>query len=287
MQRTTTDIQKTTTRTAQGIAEAQRRSFEALTDNFVSFQRRNIRLAQGGLEFLKLQESNARAARDLWTSGMRFMELQQRNFGFAQSWLNNGMELLRGQAEDNGRTAEAFAESVREQQEGLRKLSEEWLGAYERMFASSASYAQEGLRSAQRATQQGVEATQQVAQRGIENTQRAAQQGLRLAEDATERTERVTERATERTARSAQQATEQGVKATEQATERTERKADSSSSSERFPIEGYDELNVSEVGERLGSLSAEDLRQVRTYEKRNKNRQTLLDQIDTRIKAAS
>jgi ABC-type transporter Mla subunit MlaD len=55
----------------------------------------------------------------------------------------------------------------------------------------------------------------------------------------------------------------------------------------RFPIEGYDELNVEEVNERLGALSAEDLREVRDYEERNKNRDTILEQLDRRIRSGS
>src|SRR5919112_156711 len=52
----------------------------------------------------------------------------------------------------------------------------------------------------------------------------------------------------------------------------------------QFPIEGYDELTVEEVSGRLGSLSAEDLREVRDYEERNKNRETVLEQLDRRIR---
>ena len=56
----------------------------------------------------------------------------------------------------------------------------------------------------------------------------------------------------------------------------------------RVQIEGYyDELNVGEVVERLDNLSAEELQRVRAYEQRNKNRGTLLKQIDRRINAAS
>jgi hypothetical protein len=55
----------------------------------------------------------------------------------------------------------------------------------------------------------------------------------------------------------------------------------------RFPIEGYDELTVEEVSARLGSLSTEDLREVRNYEERNKNRETILEQLDRRIKSGS
>ena len=55
----------------------------------------------------------------------------------------------------------------------------------------------------------------------------------------------------------------------------------------QFPIEGYDELSVEEVNERLGVLSAEDLREVRDYEERNKNRETILEQLDRRIRSGS
>ena len=55
----------------------------------------------------------------------------------------------------------------------------------------------------------------------------------------------------------------------------------------RFPIEGYDELNVEEVSARLGALSAEDLREVRDYEERNKNRDTILEELDRRIRSGS
>jgi len=46
-------------------------------------------------------------------------------------------------------------------------------------------------------------------------------------------------------------------------------------------------LNVDEVVERLDNLSAEEVKRVRAYEQRNKNRSTLLKQIDCRINAAS
>jgi hypothetical protein len=55
----------------------------------------------------------------------------------------------------------------------------------------------------------------------------------------------------------------------------------------RFPIEGYDELSVEEVSARLGALSTEDLREVRDYEERNKNRETILEQLDRRIRSGS
>src|SRR5829696_2094542 len=55
----------------------------------------------------------------------------------------------------------------------------------------------------------------------------------------------------------------------------------------RFPIEGYDELTVDEVSDRLGGLSADELRVVRDHEERNKNRETVLEQLDRRIRAGA
>ena len=55
----------------------------------------------------------------------------------------------------------------------------------------------------------------------------------------------------------------------------------------QFPIEGYDELTVDEISARLGALSTEDLREVRDYEEHNKNRETVLEQLDRRIRSGS
>jgi hypothetical protein len=54
-----------------------------------------------------------------------------------------------------------------------------------------------------------------------------------------------------------------------------------------LPIGGYDELNVAEISDRLDSLSEEELKKVRDYEKRNKNRDTLIEQLDRKIRANS
>ena len=53
-----------------------------------------------------------------------------------------------------------------------------------------------------------------------------------------------------------------------------------------FPIAGYDEMNVDEASKHLNDLSAEELRLVRDYEERNKRRQTLLEQMDRKIRAS-
>jgi hypothetical protein len=53
------------------------------------------------------------------------------------------------------------------------------------------------------------------------------------------------------------------------------------------PIAGYDEMNVGEITDRLDGLSEAELRRVRNYEQGNKNRETLIAQIDRRLEASS
>jgi len=54
-----------------------------------------------------------------------------------------------------------------------------------------------------------------------------------------------------------------------------------------FPVENYDALNADEISRQISSLSVEELRVVRDYEERNKNRDTVLEQLDRRIRAGS
>src|SRR5215218_7957745 len=194
---TTTTIDNTT-RTVRLMAEAQRDAYEALTENLAAAQRRSIGLANGGLEFMRLQEESARAAQEWFANGVRLLQLQQRNAEFVQGCTTDAVEALGEQTDHNVRTAEAFAQVVSNQQEGLRALTQGWTGAY-REFFSPIAYAREGLRSVQRATQQGLELTQQVARQGLQATEEVAQQGLRVAEEVTEQSAEVlrqTEKAT-------------------------------------------------------------------------------------------
>jgi hypothetical protein len=105
---------------------------------------------------------------------------------------------------------------------------------------------------------EGVRITQQANQQALEATERAAGQGLRLAHEAAEQTEQATREAELKTAVSGALGTA-----------------------------NYDELTVDEISKRLGGLSSEDLRKVREYEKRNKNRETLIEQTDRKIRANS
>jgi hypothetical protein len=199
---------------------------------------------------LRLQESNARAVQEWWTSGLKLLQLQQHNISSAQNWLSSGIGALRDQTEQNRRTAEVFVQSVRKQQEGLRNLSEEFAGPYQNLFFSPFGYAQALLRTAE----QGLQATEQ---------------GLQLAVEASEQTEQIIQEA-------------------EQAIEEAELEAAvlRALGSEKGS-ENYDELTVADISKRLDNFSTEDLEKLRAYEKQNKNRETLIDQIDRKMKSAT
>src|SRR5215218_1643773 len=53
------------------------------------------------------------------------------------------------------------------------------------------------------------------------------------------------------------------------------------------PIKDYDELSVDEVTEHLDDLSVEEIGEVKVYEKRNKNRESLIKRMEQKINASS
>jgi hypothetical protein len=54
-----------------------------------------------------------------------------------------------------------------------------------------------------------------------------------------------------------------------------------------FPIPGYDEMNVDEISERVDTLTDEQVRRLRDYEKANENRKTLIERFESRLRASS
>jgi hypothetical protein len=251
-----------TARTAYEMAEAQRDSFEAIAENFAAAQRRTIGIAEGGLEFMRLQEDNARVAQEFFANGVRLLQLQQKNVKFVQGWMGEALEVVREQTEHNVKTAEAFARTASRQQESMRALSQGWVGAY-REFFSPFTYAQQGMRTFQRAAQQGLEATEQVARQGLRVSEEATRQGLRVAEEATEQTEDV-------------------LRQTEKVTHEAELRTAVFSALKTTDYEG---LSVAEVSRRIEGLPTEQLKKVREFEKDHKNRETLIEQIDRKIRA--
>ena len=246
---TTANIDKTT-RTAREMAETQRDSYEALAENIAAAQRRSIGLANDGLEFMRLQEDNARAAQEWFANGVRLLQLQQRHAEFVQGWMSDAAEVLREQTEQNVRTAEAFTRLVSKQQDAYRALTQQWVGAYRDFFLPFSE------------VQGGIRTFQQVARQGLQATEQVTQQGLRVAEEATEQTEKVLRR-------------------TKEATRQAELKAAVFGA---LKTTNYEDLTVDDIVKQLDGLTLKQLEQVRGYEKQNKDRETLIEQIDRKIR---
>ena len=107
------------------------------------------------------------------------------------------------------------------------------------------------MRAAQRATRQGLAATEQVAQ-----------QGLRVAEEATEQTEQV-------------------LRQTEKVTREAELRTAVFSA---LKTSDYEDLTVDDIVKKLDGLTIQQLQQVREYEKQNKDRETLIEQIERKVR---
>ena len=197
--------------------------------------------------------------------GFKFMRLQEENAKATQEWFANSVRLLQLQQRNaefvRGWTGDAV-EALREQTEhnvrtaetfarGVSKQQESF-GELARDWAgtyrdyfSPFAYFREGMRTTQRAAQQ------------------VARQGLRVAEEAAEQTEEV-------------------LKQTERATRKAEVRTAVYGA---LKTANYEELTVDEISKRLEGLSTKELEMVREYEKQNKNRETLIEQIDRKIRA--
>ncbi len=168
------------------------------------------------------------------------------------------------------------------------ELTQMWMtGVYRTFFPFTyAIYAQDGLKAAQQGTEQALEATQQA----LEATQQVAQQGLRVAEEATVKAEQATAKAEQATMEAKQAAAKTQAETREAALrleEETREVALQAAVHRSLETKNYEELNVDEVSNKLDGLSATELKKVREYEEHNKNRETLITEIDRRLSATA
>lgn len=83
--------------------------------------------------------------------------------------------------------------------------------------------------------------------------------------------------------RATEQKKREGSRKGEQYVANTEGAKEARKGSKGTPIESYDDLSVDDIKERLDGLSEEQVREVRDYEKGNKNRKTLMEQLDCKL----
>src|ERR671912_1891424 len=160
---------------------------------------------------------------------------------------------------------QSLAEQIQKQQQTSQQMTQELMNTYMQLLNTPGSYL-----SGQAEQQQ--QTIQQTAQQWMEQAQQQQQTFQQQAQEQQQ---------------SFQQMAQEVVSTYSELWNIPVSYAKEGLSDARFPIEGYDELTVEEVNERLGALSAEDLREVRDYEERNKNRETILEQLDRRIRSGS
>ena len=160
---------------------------------------------------------------------------------------------------------QSLAEQIERQQQNSQQMIQELMNTYVQLLNTPSSYL-----SGQAEQQQ--QTLQQTAQQWMEQAQQQRQSFQQQAQEQQQ---------------SFQQMTQEVLGSYAQLFNIPLSYAKEGLRSAQFPIEGYDELTVEEVTARLGALSAEDLRKVRDYEERNKNRETVLEQLDRRIRGGS
>jgi len=120
------------------------------------------------------------------------------------------------------------------------------------------------------------------------HVERPAQEQRRseVTEPATNGAQKSTEPAAEETQKSTEVAAEDAQE-TQKSTKIAAKDAQKNTETAAFPVEGYDEMSVGEVSERLDGLSEAELKRVGKYEEDNKDRVSLRKEINQKIETTS
>ena len=180
----------------------------------------------------------------------------------ASSRMDHGME---GAQAEWLSAMQSLAEQIQKQQQNSQQMIQELMNTYMQLLNTPSSYL-----SGQAEQQQ--QSLQQTAQQWMEQAQQQRQTFQQQAQEQQQ---------------SFQQMTQEVLGSYAQLFNIPLSYAKEGLRSAQFPIEGYDELTVEEVSARLDALSTEELREVRDYEERTKKRETLLEQLDRRIRGGS
>src|ERR687898_1577995 len=160
---------------------------------------------------------------------------------------------------------EGLAEQIHKQQQNSQQMIQQMMDTYMQLLNTPGSYLSSQAEQQQQTLQQTAQQWMEQAQQQRQSFQQQAQQQQQAF----------------------QQMTQEVLSTITQLFSIPLSYAQEGLRSAQFPIEGYDDLTVEEVSGRLGDLSAEELRVVRDYEERNKNRDTVLEQLDRRIRAGT
>ena len=175
----------------------------------------------------------------------------------------DGAEAFGRGAHGLGSAVELWAEQAQQQHRGLRKFVEGSMGSYMQLLNTPASYLSQQAEQQQQQLQQTF---QQVAQQFVPQPQQQQQQFQQF-----------------------QQMTQQWVGSYMSFVDAQLTYAQDAARRAQGlpPIKDYDELSVQEITEHLDDLSVEEIGEVKVYERRNKNRESLLKRMEQKINAAS
>jgi signal transduction histidine kinase len=160
---------------------------------------------------------------------------------------------------------QSLAEQIEKQQQNSQQMIQELMNTYVQLLNTPSSYISGQAEQQQQTLQQTAQQWMQQAQQQRQTFQQQAQEQQQ----------------------SFQQMTQEVLGSYSQLFNIPLSYAKEGLRDAKFPIEGYDELNVEEVSARLDALSSEELREVRDYEERNKKRETVLEQLDRKIRGSS
>jgi signal transduction histidine kinase len=160
---------------------------------------------------------------------------------------------------------QSLAEQIQKQQQYSQQMTQELMNTYSQLLNTPGSYLSGQAEQQQQTIQQTAQQWMEQAQQQQQTFQQQAQQQQQ----------------------SFQQMTQEVMSTYSQLFNIPISYAKEGIRDAQFPIEGYDELTVEEVTAHLDALSAEELREVRDYEERNKVRETILEQLDRRIRSGS
>jgi primosomal protein N' len=251
---------------------------------------------------LKTQEMNTRLLQQTsqaWIEGFRYqVKLSQ---GMAQVFFGQWGNALASMTPVALPVERQSRSEVTEEPatNGVQKVSETAAkDAQKDIEKAEKQKAEKVAREKKKATEVAAKDAQKKAEKKAE-TQQAEKvaRETRKAEEAAEETQKKTEIAAESAQKSAEPADEETQKSTEVAakdaqetqksTEIAAKDAQKNTETAAFPIDGYDEMNVGEVSERLNGLSEAELKRVGEYEKDNKERGTLRKEMEQKTETTS
>lgn len=198
---------------AQTLVKSFQETNQAVMENIIAAQERNMRLAQNffteGMEVLKANQAVVES----------IIAAQERNMRLAQGFFTDGTDAVKGQTEATRTLMQELGQKVQEQQAVFQQLARESMDAYMGFLQGPLSYYQQALKTANTVTGQGLGNVQKATQQAQDITQSATQQGLENVQETTQQAQDKVQATTQQGLDNIQEATHEGQDVTQQGLE--------------------------------------------------------------------